>query len=77
MGTHEEDDIEELQSTVYTLPASVQSVIEQVRNSNCIRLEVSKNSNNKKPLIPAVQVFQKSTISRNFIKIHRNLLENW
>lgn len=32
MGTHEEDDIEELQSTVYTFPTSVQTVIEQVRH---------------------------------------------
>ncbi|XP_015124851.1 vacuolar protein sorting-associated protein 53 homolog [Diachasma alloeum] len=30
MGTHEEDEVEELQSTVYTFPESVQSVIEQV-----------------------------------------------
>ncbi|XP_063986761.1 vacuolar protein sorting-associated protein 53 homolog isoform X2 [Diachasmimorpha longicaudata] len=32
MGTHEEDEVEELQSTVYSFPESVQSVIEQVIN---------------------------------------------
>lgn len=31
MSTHEEDEIEDLRSTVYTFPSSVQSVIEQVR----------------------------------------------
>jgi len=41
MENHEEDDLEELRSTVYTFPPSVQSVIEQVRSvmnllSNCL-----------------------------------------
>lgn len=31
MSTHEEDEMEDLRSTVYTFPTSVQSVIEQVR----------------------------------------------
>ncbi|XP_015586668.1 vacuolar protein sorting-associated protein 53 homolog [Cephus cinctus] len=34
MGSHEEDDIDDLQSTTYTFPASVQTVIEQVLPSN-------------------------------------------
>ncbi|EZA62262.1 vacuolar protein sorting-associated protein 53 homolog [Ooceraea biroi] len=34
MENHEEDDLEELRSTVYTFPPSVQSVIEQVLPSN-------------------------------------------
>lgn len=31
MENHEEDDLEELRSTVYTFPPDVQNVIEQVR----------------------------------------------
>lgn len=31
MENHEEDDLEELRSTVYTFPQNVQNVIEQVR----------------------------------------------
>lgn len=31
MENHEEDDLDELRSTVYTFPQNVQNVIEQVR----------------------------------------------
>lgn len=31
MGSHEEDDLDHLQSSIYTFPESVQHVIEQVK----------------------------------------------
>lgn len=34
MGTREEEELEDLQSTMYTFPADVQSVIEQVGSSH-------------------------------------------
>lgn len=40
MGTNEEDEMEELQSTVYTFPESVQSVIEQVIIYNIFKFNI-------------------------------------
>lgn len=48
MENHEEDDLDELRSTVYTFPQSVQDVIEQVRHvvnllSNCYLMPACDN----------------------------------
>lgn len=47
MEGHEEDDLDDLNSTVYTFPPNVQNVIEQVKFimklSNCLQLSLIVN----------------------------------
>lgn len=47
MEGHEEDDLEDLRSTIYTFPPNVQNVIEQVRFTTncqkCIQLSLISN----------------------------------